>query len=231
MYNRASLENVHCPWAWSCTDANGDDSEPSAGPKVLGGHRKEETNVFYCSDAKKTCYLANSNLQFEQIHFPAVNDSEPGAGVVAGRRGRLGREEAVQVTPTPKTGFRPFDAAPDIKLSEPQKGIDVQVAKKGIWILEMKLFCRYTGGLLAGHVSHSLGGLKYIAIYRIHSAGSNIYRNISDAIDFKSNNNNFHRTNLSIIFHFYFLLANQLEVQALNPKQYLASNHQPTSEL
>ena len=51
--------------------------------------------------------------------------------MVAGRRGRLGREEAVQVTPTPKTGFRPFDAAPDIKLSEPQKGKDMQVAKKG----------------------------------------------------------------------------------------------------
>ena len=74
----------------------------------------------------------------------------------------------------------------------------------------MKLFCRYIGGLSAGHVSYSLGRLKYIAIYRIHSAGSNIYRNISDAIDFKSNNN-FHRSNLSIIFHFYFLLANQLE--------------------
>ena len=72
--------------------------------------------------------------------------------------------------------------------------------------VEMKLFCRYIGGLSAGHVSYSLGRLKYIAIYRIHSAGSNIYRNISDAIDFKSNNN-FHR--LSII----------------------ASNHQPTSEL
>ena len=78
------------------------------------------------------------------------------------------------------------------------------------WQLEMKLFCRYIGGLSAGHVSYSLGRLKYIAIYRIHSAGSNIYRNISDAIDFKSNNN-FHRSNLSIIFHFYFLLANQLE--------------------
>ena len=74
----------------------------------------------------------------------------------------------------------------------------------------MKLFCRYIGGLSAGHVSYSLGRLKYIAIYRIHSAGSNIYRNISDAIDFKSNNN-FHRSKLSIIFHFYFLLANQLE--------------------
>ena len=80
----------------------------------------------------------------------------------------------------------------------------------GHWSLEMKLFCRYIGGLSAGHVSYSLGRLKYIAIYRIHSAGSNIYRNISDAIDFKSNNN-FHRSNLSIIFHFYFLLANQLE--------------------
>ena len=79
-----------------------------------------------------------------------------------------------------------------------------------VYILEMKLFCRYIGGLSAGHVSYSLGRLKYIAIYRIHSAGSNIYRNISDAIDFKSNNN-FHRSKLSIIFHFYFLLANQLE--------------------
>ena len=68
--------------------------------------------------------------------------------------------------------------------------------------LEMKLFCRYIGGLSAGHVSYSLGRLKYIAIYRIHSAGSNIYRNISDAIDFESNNN-FHRSNLSIIFHFF----------------------------
>ena len=88
---------------------------------VATGKRRQ----IYYSDAQKTCYLANSNLQFEQIQFPAVNDSEPGAGVVAGRRGRLGREEAVQVTPTPKTGFRPFDAAPDIKLSDPQKGIDV----------------------------------------------------------------------------------------------------------
>ena len=79
--------------------------------------------------------------------------------------------------------------------------------------LEMKLFCRYIGGLSAGHISYSLGRLKYIAIYRIHSAVSNIYRNISDAIDIKSNNNNFHRSNLSIIFHFYFLLANQLEPQ------------------
>ena len=78
--------------------------------------------------------------------------------------------------------------------------------------VEMKLFCRYIGGLSAGHVSYSLGRLKYIAIYRIHSAGSNIYRNISDAIDFKSNNN-FHRSKLSIIFHFWFLLANQLEPQ------------------
>ena len=77
--------------------------------------------------------------------------------------------------------------------------------------LEMKLFCRYIGGLSAGHVSYSLGRLKYIAIYRIHSAGSNIYCNISDAIDFKSNNNNFYRSDLSIIFYFYFLLANQLE--------------------
>ena len=90
---------------------------------VATGKRRQMS--FTAQTPKKTCYLANSNLQFEQIQFPAVNDSEPGAGVVAGRRGRLGREEAVQVTPTPKTGFRPFDAAPDIKLSEPQKGIDV----------------------------------------------------------------------------------------------------------
>ena len=76
-----------------------------------------------------------------------------------GGEGGWAGEEAVQVTPTPKTGFRPFDTAPDIKLSEPQKGIDVQVAKKGIWILEMKLFCRYIGGLLAGHISQSLGRL------------------------------------------------------------------------
>ena len=82
--------------------------------------------------------------------------------------------------------------------------------KKLAYTLEMKLFCRCIGGLSAGHVSYSLGRLKYIAIYWIHSAGSNIYRNISDAIDFKSNNN-IHRSNLSIIFHFYFLLANQLE--------------------
>ena len=108
MYNGASLENVHCPWAWSCTDANGDDSEPSAGPKVLGGHRKEETNVFYYSDAQKTCYLANSNLQFEQIQFPAVNDSEPGAGVVAGRRGRLGRERGSPSHAHPKDRFPPI---------------------------------------------------------------------------------------------------------------------------
>ena len=45
-------------------------------------------------------------------------------------------------------------------------------------IVEMKLFCRYIGGLSAGHISPSLGRLKYIAIYRIHSAGSNIYRDL-----------------------------------------------------
>ena len=80
-----------------------------------------------------------------------------------------------------------------------------------VYGLEMKLFCRYIRGLSAGRVSYSLGRLKYIAIYRIYSAGSNIYCNISDAIDFKSNNNNFYRSDLSIIFYFYFLLANQLE--------------------
>ena len=46
----------------------------------------------------------------------------------------------------------------------------------------MKLFCRYIGGLSAGHKSQSLGSLKYIAIYRIHSAGSNISDPFSDRV-------------------------------------------------
>ena len=58
-----------------------------------------------------------------------------------------------------------------------------------IWVfadwctLEMKLFCRYIGGLSAGHISQSLGRLKYIAIYRIHSAGSNISQYIGPFSD------------------------------------------------
>ena len=36
--------------------------------------------------------------------------------------------------------------------------------------LEMKLFSRYIRGLSAGHISHSLGSPKYIAIYGICSA-------------------------------------------------------------
>ena len=36
---------------------------------------------------------------------------------------------------------------------------------KNVYVVEMKLFCRYIGGLSAGHVSYSLGRLKYIAIY------------------------------------------------------------------
>ena len=35
---------------------------------------------------------------------------------------------------------------------------------------------------MAGHKSQSLGRTKYIAIYRMHSAGQNIIRNISDAL-------------------------------------------------
>ena len=113
---------------------------------------------------------------------------------------------------TPQTVSRPsrpnFQTHNEYSLRQPQFWVESKLFL--VRPLEMKLFCRYIGGLSAGHVSYSLGRLKYIAIYRIHSAGSNIYRNISDAIDFKSNNN-FHRSKLSIIFHFYFLLANQLE--------------------
>ena len=47
----------------------------------------------------------------------------------------------------------------------------------------MKLFCGYIGGLSAGHILHSLGRLKYIAIYRIHSAGSNISQYIGPFSD------------------------------------------------
>ena len=65
------------------------------------------------------------------------------------------------------------------------------------WKVEMKLFCRYIGGLSAGHISQLLGRLKYIAIYRIHSADSNISQYIRPFSD---------RVKILIILVFFVVL-------------------------
>ena len=43
----------------------------------------------------------------------------------------------------------------------------------------VNIFFRYIGGLSAGQISHSLGRTIYIAIYRMHSEGSDQTTDIS----------------------------------------------------